>query len=255
MGCLHHAGDWRRLRRPATCRSGDYAKLDPATRLIALEADGPTASGTLDALNALLQSDNPVYRAEAGQTLGTWAAVGNPYLAAPAITHWDPLVRSLAQAAYIEHSPDNLGVLSVQGNIVEVRPRILQELALAGDPQGIIAPQDAITPLIDTLRKELASVPQEAVLAADILSRVHDVGARRVLIQLIETGEGEVLAKATRCCSRDDTDLGTTFLPLAFTDGVLARRAAMEDLVLRPNPWLAKLAVKGLHDADPARPA
>ena len=51
---------------------------------------------------------------------------------------------------------------------------------------------------------------------------------------------------------RDDTDLGTTFLPLSFTDGVLARRAAMEDLVLRPNPWLVKLAVRGLHDADPA---
>jgi len=230
----------------------DYATLDPATRLIAIEADGPSAPGAVAALDDLLRSGNLIYRAEAAQTLGTWAAVGNPLMIAPALTHWDPLVRSLAQAAYVEHNPDNLGVLSVDGNIVEVPSRVLAELAAAGDPQGVITPEEAVKAHLVILRKTLTTDAQEAILAADILSRTHDVGARRVLIHIIETGEGELLAKATRVCSRDDVDLGTTFLPLAFTDGVLARRAAMEDLVLRPNPWLAKLAVKGLHDPDPA---
>jgi HEAT repeat protein len=230
----------------------DYAAMDPATRLIAVESDGPNAPGAIAVLDQLIQSDNLIYRAQAGQILGTWAAVGNPAIIATALTHRDPLVRSLAQAAYIEHNPDNLAVILIEGNIVEVPPRVVSELVQAGDPLGIISPEEAVKPHIDALRKMLDKAPQESVLAADILTRTHDVGARRVLIHLIETSEGELLAKATRVCTRDDIDLGTTFLPLAFTDGVLARRAAMENLVLRPNPWLAKLAVKGLHDADPA---
>jgi hypothetical protein len=229
----------------------DYANLDPALRLLTIEADGPGAPGAVAALDELLQSPNLIYRAEAGQTLGAWAAAGNPGIAAAAITHRDALVRSLAQASYIEHNADGLGLLVVQRNVVKVPASVLRELALAGDPMGLVAPKDAITPLLDTLRKGLYKTPQEAVLAADVLIRVHDAGAQRIILQLLQSGEDVVLAKATRACARDDMDLGTTFLPQAFGDGVLARRAAMESLVLRPNPWLVKLALKGLKDNDP----
>jgi HEAT repeat protein len=228
-----------------------YARLDPAERLLTIEADGPAASGAIQTLIEALQAKNPVYRAQAAQILGTWAAVSsNPGFVAPAVKSEDPLVRCLVQAAYIEHSPDSLGVLVVEGNIVEVPPAVLKALAEAGDSQGFVSPAEAITPLLDRMRPGLYGTTEQQVLTADILARVHDAGARRVLINLVDTGEGKVLAKAARACSRDDMDLGTTLLPLAFSGGVLGRRAAMEALVLRPNPWLKELVVKGMKDSD-----
>jgi HEAT repeat protein len=120
-----------------------------------------------------------------------------------------------------------------------------------GDPQGIVEPVKAIMPLQDKLRQSLDADPENAVLAADVLARVGDAGARRVLIHLVESSDGEVLAKAALACPRDDAELGTTLLPLAFEDGLLARRAVMMALVLKPNPWLKKIPLEGIHDLDP----
>ena len=236
---------------PSEQRTANYQSPETAARLLAIQAGGPSTKDAAKALNQLLKSANPIYRAEAAQTLGTWAAIGNPQIIAPAITHRDPLVRSIAQAAYMEHSPDGFGALMVRGCVMDVHPTVLKALAQQEDPQGLVEPAKVILPLQDKLRQSLDSDPENAVLAADVLARVGDAGARRILIHLIESSDGEVLAKAAMACPRDDTELGTTLLPLAFGDGLLARRAVMMALVLKPNPWLKDIPLKGLHDRDP----
>jgi HEAT repeat protein len=254
----------------------DYNAMAPAARLLLIETEGPAAPGAQEALEQMLDDRNPIYRVEAAQTLGTWAGVGNPRIALKAVTSRDSLVRSIAQAAYADHNPNCLGVLVVGNRMIEVPPAILQALAALDDPQGTLPPAKILMPMIDRLRPKLGleagdtpiaikplppegtteavqalAQMEEIVLAADVLSRVGDVGARRVLVKLVETAEGDILAKAARVCSRDDQDLGTTLLPVAFSDGILARRATMEALVVRPNPWLSQLAVKGMGDVDP----
>ena len=80
-----------------------YARLAPAERLMALEAAGPRDEMAVAALGRLLNDPCLVYRAQAAQVLGAWAALGDSYLILPALTQKDPLVRGMAQAAYIEH--------------------------------------------------------------------------------------------------------------------------------------------------------
>ena len=230
-----------------------YAEMTPAKRILALEADGPTAKGAQEAIKDLLGSTEPLYRAQAAQTLALWAAAGDAGLAVPAITSDDPLVRNVAQATYIERNPRGYGLLLVQNNtIVEVQPKVLAALYELGDPQGVSSLEQVLTPIQDRLRRSLSGDADEAVLAADLLANISDVGARRMLIRLVESGEGQVLAKATQACATNNMGLGPTLLPLAFGDGVIGRRAVMTALVLHPDPRLAKLMVAGLNDADPA---
>ena len=233
-------------------KPNDYAALPAATRLLTLEIDGPQAPGALEALTALLQSDDPVYRAEAAQTLAVWASMNDACLGnlVPALASNDPLVRGIAQATFIEQNPHGLGLLLVNGNVVKVPANLLKALAQLGDPQGYVDPAAVIMPMTDLMRKHFDGTPEEAVLAADVLARTGDAGARRVLVRIVSTGEGPVLAKAARACVRDDMELGPTLLPVAFQNGPLTRRAVMNALVIRPDPRLKNLPIKGLTDAD-----
>jgi len=234
-------------REPA----GTYAELSPAKRLLALEADGPQAMDAREAAKDLLASTEPLYRAQAAQTLALWAAMGDVNLAAPAVTSSDPMVRAVAQAAYAERNPRGNGLLWVQdGTVVEVQPSVLAALYELGDPQGVPSLQAALTPLQERLRRSLSGDAAEAVLAADLLANITDAGARRMLIRLAESTEGPVLAKATQACVKDDMGLGPTLLPLVFGNGVVGRRAVMMALVLHPDPHLTGLLVAGLNDAD-----
>ena len=238
-------GPWR-----GEDKGPDYAAMAPAARLLAIETDGPTTPGAQEALVGLVRSDNPLHRAQAGQLLGSWAAMGEVGPAPAATTSNDPLVRSLAQAAYIEQSPRNRGLLIIEGQVIEVTPAVLRALWDIGDPQGMADPAELITPLQARLQRRLDTTPEESVLAADVLARIGDAGARRVLIRLVESGEGAVLAKAARASVRNGMELGPTLLPLAFQNGVLARRAVMAALVNAPDPRLVDIPLKGLKDAD-----
>ncbi|MBE3097238.1 MAG: HEAT repeat domain-containing protein [Planctomycetes bacterium] len=229
----------------------NYGAMAPALRLLALETDGPESPGALEALHGLLGSTEPLYRAEAAQTLAVWASTGDIHLIVPAITSRDPLIRNVAQAAYIEHSPRGFGAMRVQKDVlVEVQPALLRALQELGDPQGISSAEKVLTPVQERLQRSLDGGQEEAVLAADVLANIGDAGARRVLIRLVESGEGAVLAKAARACVRDNMGLGPTLLPIAFGGGVAARRAVMQALVLEPDARLMGLALRGLDDAD-----
>lgn len=233
--------------------AGAYADLTPAKRLLALEADGPKAPGAMAALKDLLGSTEPLYRAQAAQTLALWAVTGNASLMVPAIVSDDPLVRSVAQAAYAEHNARGYGLLLVQNTtLTEVPAAVLAALWELGDPQGTPSIEKVLAPVQERLQQSLSGDAAEAVLAADLLANISDAGARRVLIRLAESTEGPVLARATRACVRDDMGLGPTLLPLVFGDGVVGRRAVMVTLVLHPDPRLADLLVAGLGDADAA---
>jgi HEAT repeat protein len=234
---------------PAATRS--YAEMTPAKRILAIEADGPTGEGAEAALKDLLASTEPLYRAQAAQTFALWAVAGDSGLIIPAITSDDPLVRSVSQATHIEHNPRGNGVLLVQDNtLVEVKPDVLAALYELGDPQGVAGIRTVLAPIQDRLQRSLSGDADEAVLAADLLAKISDAGARRVLIRLVESTEGQVLAKATLACVTNNMDLGPTLLPLVFSDGVVGRRAVMMALVLHPDPRLADLLVAGLNDAD-----
>jgi len=233
-------------------RARDYEKMAPATRLLAIEAGGPEAPGAAPALVDLLAAEKAVVRAQAAQTLGEWAATGNIYQVLPALIHKDPLVRGLAQAAYLEHSAYGLAPVVVEGNVVEVPPQLLEALAELGDPQGRVGVDPIILAERDALRADLDGDPETAVLAADLLARIGDVGARRTLIRLVEASGGLVPSKAAIACVRDEMGLGPLLLATIFADGPAARRAVMRALVVRPDPQLKPLAIQGLHDRDAA---
>ena len=236
---------------PAT-KLSELEKLPPPRRLLAIEAAGPDVEGIAGALGALLNDRSPVIRAQAAQTLATWAATGEARLAIPALNHRDPLVRGIAQAAYIEHSVYGLAPLVTARHIIEVPPVILDALAELGDREGTVDLKAAILDHQQLMRDAMETDPEMAVLAADLLARVADAGARRHLIRLVETTEGAVRHKAIRACVRGDMSLGPTLLPLAFKGNVESRRAAMRALVISPDPRLRTLPVKGLRDSDTA---
>ena len=233
-------------------RARDYEKMAPATRLLAIEAGGPEAPGAAPALVDLLAAEKAVVRAQAAQTLGEWAATGNIYQVLPALIHKDPLVRGVAQAAYLEHSAYGLAPVVVEGNVVEVPPQLLEALAELGDPQGRVGVDPIILAERDALRADLDGDPETAVLAADLLARIGDVGARRTLIRLVEARGGLVPAKAAIACVRDEMGLGPLLFATIFADGPAARRAVMRALVVRPDPQFKPLAIQGLHDRDAA---
>jgi len=227
----------------------DYAAMEPATRLLAAEAAGPVAEGALDAINCLLTDPSVLIRAEAAQTLGTWAAICDPGLGLAALTSADPLVRGMAQASYIETSAYNLAPLAMGSSVLEVPPVLLGALVEFGDPAGKVDINKMILSRQDVLRSELDGDSKTAVLAADLLARVGDEGARRVLIRLAETGEGLVVAKAARACVRDAMGLGPTLLPVAFKSrDVRVRLAVMTALVAVPDARLKALPLQAMND-------
>jgi len=230
-----------------------YADLAPAKRLLALETDGPNAPGAREALRELLASTEPLYRAQAAQTLALWAVAGDASLMVPAIVSDDPLIRTVAQTAYAEHNGRGYGLLLVQNTtLTEAPPSVLAALWELGDPQGVPSLDKVLTPVQERLQRSLSGDEAEAILAADLLANISDAGARRVLNRLAESTEGPVLAKATLACVKDEMGLGPTLLPLVFDDGVVGRRAVMVALVLHPDPRLADLLVDGLDDDDAA---
>lgn len=148
-----------------------YARMAPAERLMALEAAGPRDETAVAALGQLLNDPCLVYRAQAAQVLGAWAALADSYLILPALTHKDPLVRGMAQAAYIEHGSYGQAPLITAGNIIDVPPRLLEALAEMDDPGGLVDAGAAILERQDPLRRFLRGTDTEAVLAADVLAR------------------------------------------------------------------------------------
>jgi HEAT repeat protein len=231
----------------------DYAAMASAPRLLAAEDAGPMGEGALAAIVGLLSDPSPIVRAEAAQTLGTWAAVCDPAMALPALTYHDPLVRGMAQTAYTEASAYGMAPLPMESTVTEVPPPILTALAELRDPAGKVNVDKIILASQNVFRGQLNSAPEMAALAADLLARVGDEGARRVIIRIVESGEGLPLAKAARACVRDNMGLGPTLLPVAFGTGELSvRRAVMAAMVALPDPRLKALPLKGLDDPDPA---
>jgi len=237
---------------PAEPKPKDYGAMAPALRLLTIETDGPEAPGTIAALSALLDSDHPVFAAQAAQTLGAWATLGDPSRALPALIHKDTLVCGIAQASYIEASGYGSAPLVVQGGVIEVPPAVLDALAELRDPQGMVRPEKALAAIQDSLRQDLRAAPETAVLAADLLARTGDAAARAAIIRLVQSSDGPVLAKAARACVRDDMGLGPTLLPVAFAGDAVCRQAVMRALVARPDPHLKSLLVRGLGDPDVA---
>jgi len=235
-----------------TTEVSEFEKLPPPERILAVEAAGPETEGTAGVLGALLKDRSPIIRAQAAQTLATWAAIGEPRLAIPALYHRDPLVRGIAQAAYLEHSAYGLAPLVTARNIIEVPPTVLDALAELGDRQGRVDLKAVILQHKQLLRDAMETDPATAVLAADLLARVGDAGARRHLIRLVQATEGPGRCKAIRASVRGDMSLGPTVLPLAFKGDVASRRAVMRALVVAPDPRLRTLPVKGLGDPDAA---
>ena len=237
-------------------RQGEpVAAFPPPEQILAIEATGLRGEGASEALQRLLGDPSPVVQAQAAQLLAALAALtadSQPDLAVPALTHRDPLVRGIAQASYIEHHRYGMAPVIAQGHVVKDSPEILDGLARLGDPYGRVDLEQVIGDRRSALRSILEAGPQTAVLAADILARVGDAGARRHLLNLVETTEGPVLAKAIRAAVRHRMGLGPTVLPLAFDRSLDGRRAAMRGLVASPDPRLQMLLRRGLKDNDPA---
>jgi HEAT repeat protein len=234
---------------PAAQRFDQYA---PASRLLVLEAEGPGVQGVPQATQAILASDDALLAASAAQLLGAWAAVGDPYLVLPALTHPDPLVRSIAQTAYIENHADVLAPLAVEGSLVEVPPAVLAALEQLRDPQGMPDLARILTDRRDKIREHLAGAEAEAALATDLLARIGDAGALRTVGRLAESGRAEIRAKAASACVRDDMGLGPSLLPAIARSGTVPRRAVMRALVLRPDARLKDVIAAGLDDLDEA---
>ena len=226
------------------------APVDPAERLVLLAAAEPDPEKAAAELKAYVKSDDVLHRAAAGQVLGAWAGAGDPRLAAPALAHADPLVRALAQAAYIQRNPDALGLLDVEGQWIEVRPEVLAALAEMHDPSGLGALEDLVEERRDVLRAYLDISPFTGVLAGDILARTGDAGARRRLLELLDSDAEAVLAVAAGASVHPRMGLGQTALVAVFRRGPAARRAAMRALVVQPNPLLRDLVLAGLQDED-----
>lgn len=226
-----------------------FNKFPPAERLLVLEMQGPVR-GAPAAAQALLESDSPLYRASAAQLLAAWAAVGDPYIVLPAVTHADPLVRAIAQRTYIEHNAEGVAPLAVGGTLIEVPPSVLEALAELKDSQGMPDLGQQISLARDALRAHLAAGEWEAALAADLLARICDAGARRSVGTLAESARPEVRAKAAIASVRDSMGMGPTLLPTLYEKGTAARRAVMVALVYRPDARLSRLVVRGLNDAD-----
>jgi len=233
-------------------KMSELEKLPPHQRVLAIEAAGPQTEGVAGALGTLLKDRSPIIRAQAAQTLATWAATGEARLVIPALNHRDPLVRGIAQATYVEHSAYGLAPLVTARHIIEVPPAILDALADLGDRQGAVDLKAAILEHKQLMRDAMETDPVTAVLAADLLARVADDGARRHLIRLVESAKGPIRHKAIRASVRGDMSLGPTVLPLAFKGDAESRRAVMRALVTSPDPRLRSLPVKGLRDGDTA---
>jgi HEAT repeat protein len=230
----------------------NYAALSPATRLLTIEAQGPSSPGAAAALGQLLSDPSRVNRAQAAEILATWASTGTSSLVAPALVHADPLVRGIAQAAYMEANEYNLAPLVIEGRVVDVPREILEALAVMRDPGGLVDLSAIIDAEREPLRKYMESTAEDAVLAADILAREGDDGSRRVLINLVRATEDIVLAKAARASVRDSMLLGPTILRFAIRGDAIARRGVMTALVACPDQQLRSMPIKGLTDPDPA---
>jgi len=225
-------------------------QVPPPEQILSLEASGLRAEAAPEVLRRLLGDPSPLIQAQAAQLLAALAAEDRPGLAGPALTHGDPLVRGIAQASYIDHHPYGLAPVIVRGRVVEDTPTVLDALARLGDPHGRVDLHEVIADRRQALRSALEKDPPTAVLAADILARIADAGARRCLLRLTESADGPVLAKAVRAAVRPRLSLGPTVLPLVFDRGLAGRRAAMRALVTSPDPRLHGLLRRGLKDED-----
>lgn len=227
-------------------------QLPPADRILAIEMIGPQEAVTPGLLRHLLGDPSPIIRAQAAQLLAAHAAQGRPELALPALVHGDPMVRGIAQASYMEHNRYGLAPVVMNGHVEEASPRVLDALARLDNPAGRVDLDQVIAGRREALRSALEGEPQTAVLAADILARIGDAGARRRLLLLVESADGPVIPKAVRACVRASMGLGPTALPVAFGHDVEARRAVMRALVVAPDPRLQMLIRRGLKDGDTA---
>ena len=226
--------------------------MPPPECILALESTGVRMEQAPEILEGLLQDGSPVIRTQAAQMLAAVAANRGPDLVRPALTHADPLVRGIAQASYIEHHRYGMAPVIVQDRVVDDAPKVLAALGRLGDPYGEVDLEQVIQDRRSLLRDALKAEPDTAVLAADILARIGDAGARRRLLLLADEADGALLAKAVRAALRDGMDLGPTLLPLAFERSVEGRRASMRAMVASPDPRLQMLLRRGLKDTDSA---
>ncbi len=230
---------------PPRAPSGDAAR-----RLVAMAAMDPSPSAYGSELQSLARHSDPLIRASAAHLLGAWAAQGDPRLAVPAVTHSDPLVRALAQNAYMAHNPQGMGVLLVDGLPIEVPRAILRALEQMREPQGLAVLPSLVNAHEDTFRPYIDASPEEAVLAAGVLSHASDLAARRWLLRLDGSGSEAVLAAAADPAARPGMTVATVVLPVIAEAGPVARRAAARALVLHPDPYFVPLLVEFAADED-----
>jgi len=221
-----------------------------AARLVALVAGEPDPAKYGPELQAMLSSGDLLIRASAAHLIGAWAAHGDPALAAPAISSADPFVRALAETAYMRQGRSGMGLLNVQGSLVEVPADVLKALNEMRGPEGMGDLATLLQARRADLRRYLDGTPQEAVLAADLLSYIADAGARRVLLALSESSPKDVLAAAAPASLRPEMAISGTMLPKIAASGTAGRRAAVRALVLYPDPRFADFLVGMLHGED-----
>jgi len=237
---------------PAPRETLPFEEMTPTEQILAFEAAGVQIEGAPPVLRRLLRHRSPIIRAHGAELLAARAAQDQPRLVLPALAHKDPLVRGMAQASYIEHNPYGMAPVITKGAVVEVPPRVLDALARLEAPYGRVDLEQVIADRRAALRQALDTAPETAVLAADILARVGDAGARRRILELIDEADGPVLTKAVRAAVRNTMGLGPTVLPLAFDKSVDGRRAVMRAMVTSPDPRLQSLMRRGLQDVDAA---
>ncbi len=224
---------------------------EPGAAMLEWLSAGPASEAHVAAVLAFLQSDDVVLRAAAAQALGAWAADCDPERVLPALLDPDPLVRGLAQAAYIETQAAGLGPAEIEGNVMEVPVAVLAAMAEMFEPEGLVDTDAAIAAHRSELRAVLDASPQRAVLAADVLARIGDEASRIALLELAKRDDGAVLARVARASVRPKMGLGAVLLPVIFKGDATARRGVVRALVVQPDPRMVDLLRKALEDEDP----
>jgi len=222
----------------------------PGEQMLAAQVAGPETEGGQALMAMFLASEDPILKWQAAQTLGYWAGSVDAQMVLPALKSNDRVVRSLAQSAFVAAHPMGLAPYEWQGRVVEVKPEILAALTELYNEKGLVDPAVLLAASRDSLRQRLEGDEADGVMAADLLARLDDAAARRVLTQLVSSTNGHVLAKVAQASIRDGMNLGTMLMPTIFQDGEAAKLGVMQTLVLYPDPRMKDMMIMALGDPN-----
>ena len=228
----------------------DVELTPPGEQMLAAQVAGPDVEDGQALMEMFLASEDPILKWEAAQTLGYWAGSSDSQLVLPALKSNDRVVRTLAQSAFTAAHPMGLAPFEWNGRVVEVKPAVLEALTELYDQKGFVDPATLLAASRDSLRSRLEGDETEGVMAADLLARLDDAGARRVLTQLVSSTNAHVLAKIAQASNRDGMNLGTILMPTIFQDGEAAKLGVMQTLVLFPDPRAKDMMIMALGDPN-----